>query len=72
MEKKNRNKGESNFKDRGKGRNQRGQRGGYQGRGMSRGTKVRPKSLRKAPKVLLEEVIVEEGVTKEALIEKED
>ena len=33
VEENTRKKGESNFKDRGKGRNQRGQRGGYQGRG---------------------------------------
>ena len=33
---------------------------------------MKPKSLRKILKVLREEVIVEEGVTKEALIEVED
>ena len=39
---------------------------------MSRGTKVRPKSLIRTLKVLLEEVIVEEGVTKKALIGSKD
>ena len=39
---------------------------------MTRGNKVRPNSPRKSLKALLEEVIVEEGVTKEALIEVED
>lgn len=32
MEEKNKKKGDSNFKDKGKGKNQREQRGGYQGR----------------------------------------
>ncbi len=33
VEEKNRKKGDSNFKERGKGRNKRAQRGGYQGKG---------------------------------------
>ena len=33
VKEKNKKKGDSNFKDRGEGRNKRGKRGGYQGKG---------------------------------------
>ena len=48
VEEKNKRKGDSNFKDRGKGRNKRGQRGGYQGRGSERKNQGESKFTKKA------------------------
>ena len=48
VEEKNKRKEDSNFKDRGKGRNQRGKRGGYQGRGSEQKNQDESKSIEQA------------------------
>ena len=48
VEEKKKGKGDSNFKDRGKGKNQRGQRGGYQGRGSDQKNQGEKKPIEQA------------------------
>ena len=45
VEEKNKRKGDSNFKDRGKGRNQKNQRGGYQGKGSDQKSQSESKPM---------------------------